>query len=40
MMTRNLPFDAVVPEMTYLTMSGLALFLIGTMAHRISLKRL
>jgi ABC-2 type transport system permease protein len=39
-MTRNLPFDAVVPEMVYLAVSGLILFLIGTIAYRISLKRL
>jgi len=39
-MTRNLPFDAVLPEMVYLAASGLILFLIGTIAYRISLKRL
>jgi ABC-2 type transport system permease protein len=39
-MTRNLPFDAVVPDMLYLAVSGLILFLIGTIAYRISLKRL
>ncbi len=39
-MTRNLPFDAVMPEILYLTISGLILFLIGTIAYRISLRRL
>ncbi|PVX24677.1 MAG: hypothetical protein CW716_09590 [Candidatus Bathyarchaeum sp.] len=39
-MTRNLPFDAVVPEIVYLAVSGLVLFLLGTIAYRISLKRL
>ena len=39
-MTRNLPFDAVIPEILYLTVSGLILFIIGTIAYRISLKRL
>ena len=39
-MTRNLPFDAVVPEIAYLAVSGLILFLVGTIAYRISLKRL
>ncbi|MGD2066704.1 MAG: ABC transporter permease, partial [Candidatus Bathyarchaeota archaeon] len=39
-MTRNLPFDAVVPEIVYLAVSGLILFLLGTIAYRISLKRL
>jgi ABC-type multidrug transport system permease subunit len=39
-MTRNLPFDAVMPEMVYLAASGLILFLVGTIAYRISLKRL
>ena len=39
-MTRNLPFDAVVPEMLYLAVSGLILFALGTIAYRISLKRL
>ena len=39
-MTRNLPFDAVVPEMLYLAASGLILFALGTIAYRISLKRL
>lgn len=39
-MTRNLPFDAVIPEMLYLTASGLILFILGTIAYRIALKRL
>ena len=39
-MTRNLPFDAVIPEMIYLTVSGLILFTIGTIAYRMALKRL
>ena len=39
-MTRNLPFDAVIPEILYLAVSGLILFLLGTIAYRISLKRL
>jgi ABC-2 type transport system permease protein len=39
-MTRNLPFDAVIPEMVYLAVSGLILFLVGTIAYRISLRRL
>jgi len=39
-MTRNLPFDAVMPEILYLAVSGLILFLIGTIAYRISLRRL
>jgi len=39
-MTRNLPFDAIVPEIVYLAVSGLILFLVGTIAYRISLRRL
>jgi ABC-2 type transport system permease protein len=39
-MTRNLPFDAVMPEMIYLAVSGVILFLMGTIAYRISVKRL
>ncbi len=39
-MTRNLPFDAVIPEILYLAVSGLILFLIGTIVYRISLRRL
>jgi ABC-2 type transport system permease protein len=38
-MTRNLPFDAVIPEMLYLAASGLILFTLGTIAYRIALKR-
>ena len=39
-MTRNLAFDAVIPEILYLAVSGLILFLLGTIAYRISLRRL
>ena len=39
-MTRNLPFDAIMPELLYLTASGLILFIIGAIAYRISMKRL
>jgi ABC-2 type transport system permease protein len=39
-MTRNLPFDAVIPEFLYLTVSGLILFALGTIAYRLALKRL
>jgi ABC-2 type transport system permease protein len=39
-MTRNLPFDAVISEMVYLTASGLILFALGTIAYRIAIKRL
>ncbi|MGD9131199.1 MAG: ABC transporter permease [Candidatus Bathyarchaeota archaeon] len=39
-MTRNLPFDGVIPEMLYLAASGLILFALGTIAYRIALKRL
>ena len=39
-MTKNLGFDAVVPEMTYLLISGVILFALGTIAYRVSLKRL
>ncbi|MFA5364241.1 MAG: ABC transporter permease [Candidatus Bathyarchaeia archaeon] len=39
-MTKNLPFDAITPELLYLTVSGVILFLLGTIAYRISLKRL
>ncbi|PVX25710.1 MAG: hypothetical protein CW691_03675 [Candidatus Bathyarchaeum sp.] len=39
-MTRNLPLDAVIPEIVYLTVSGLILFSIGTIAYRMALKRL
>jgi len=39
-MTRNLPFEAIMPEILYLTASGLILFIIGAIAYRISMKRL
>ena len=39
-MTRNLPFDAIIREILYLNASGLILFIIGAIAYRISLKRL
>ena len=39
-MTRNLPFDAVIPEMIYLTVSGIIIFIIGIAAYRMALKRL
>jgi len=39
-MTKNLPFEAVIPEFIYLTISGLILFVIGVIAYRLSLKRL
>ncbi len=39
-MTKNLPFDAVMPEILYLTVSGVILFLLGTIAYRITLRRL
>jgi len=39
-MTRNLPFDAVIPEMLYLAASGLILFALGTITYRVALKRL
>lgn len=39
-MTRNLPFDAVIPEIIYLTVSGLILLLIGTITYRLALKKL
>lgn len=39
-MTRNLGLDAVMPEMLYLIVSGVILFTLGTIAYRISLKRL
>lgn len=39
-MTRNLPFDAVVPDILYLAVSGLILFALGTVAYRIALKKL
>ena len=39
-MTKNLPFEAVMPEIIYLTISGLILFVVGIIAYRLSLKRL
>jgi len=39
-MTRNLSFDAIMPEILFLTASGLILFIIGAIAYRISLNRL
>ncbi len=39
-MTKNLPFEAVMPEIIYMTISGLILFTIGVIAYRLSLKRL
>jgi len=39
-MTKNLPFEAVMPEIIYMTISGLILFALGVIAYRLSLKRL
>jgi hypothetical protein len=39
-MTRNLSVDAVFPELLYLTVSGIILFALGTIAYRVALKRL
>ena len=39
-MTRNLAVDAVVPELVYLTVSGIVLFALGTIAYRMALRRL
>ncbi|MCW8802364.1 MAG: ABC transporter permease [Candidatus Bathyarchaeota archaeon] len=39
-MTRNLGIDAIVPELLYLTVSGIILIVIGTIAYRLALKRL
>jgi ABC-2 type transport system permease protein len=39
-MTKNLPFEAMMPEILYMTISGLILFTIGIIAYRLSLKRL
>jgi ABC-2 type transport system permease protein len=39
-MTKNLPFEAVMPEIIYMTISGLILFALGTITYRLSLKRL
>lgn len=38
-MTRNLPFDAVVLKMLYLAAPSLILFALGTIAYRLDLKR-
>ena len=39
-MTKNLPFEAVMPEIIYLAVSGLILFALGIIAYWSSLKRL
>jgi len=39
-MTKNLPVEAVMPEILYMTASGLILFTLGVLAYRLSLKRL
>jgi len=39
-MTKNLPFEAVMPEIIYMTTSGLILFALGLIAYQLSLKRL
>jgi len=39
-MTRNLGVDAIFPELLYLTISGIILFALGTIAYRIALKRI
>jgi ABC-2 type transport system permease protein len=39
-MTKNLPFEAVMPEIIYMTISGLILLALGVIAYRLSLKRL
>ena len=39
-MTKNLPFEAVVPEFLYMSISGLILFALGIIAYQLSLKRL
>jgi ABC-2 type transport system permease protein len=39
-MTRNLGIDAIVPELLYLTVSGILLIALGTIAYRLALKRL
>lgn len=39
-MTKGLPFDAVMPEVLYMAISGLILFALGIIAYQISLKRL
>jgi len=39
-MTKNLSLEAVMPEIIYMTISGLILFTVGIIAYRLSLKRL
>ena len=39
-MTKNLPLQAVMPEIIYMTISGLILFALGIIAYKLSLKRL
>jgi ABC-2 type transport system permease protein len=39
-MTKNLPLEAVMPEIIYMTISGLILFTLGIIAYNLSLKRL
>jgi len=39
-MTKDLPFEAIMPEIIYMTISGLILFTVGIIAYRLSLKRL
>ena len=39
-MTRNLSFDAIIPEFIYLTISGIILFSIGVIVYRITLRKL
>jgi len=39
-MTKNLSFEAIMPEILYMTISGLIIFALGIIAYRLSLKRL
>jgi ABC-2 type transport system permease protein len=39
-MTKNLPFEAVIPEILYMSISGVILFTLGIITYRLSLKRL
>jgi ABC-2 type transport system permease protein len=39
-MTKNLPLEAVMPEIIYMTISGLILFTLGIIAYKLSLKTL
>jgi len=39
-MTKNLPLEAVMPEMIYMAISGLILFALGIIVYKLSLKRL